>query len=79
MKDDVKFHLATMGAMLMYGGGNHYTEPFETEKEKEERLQNAEITIKKANGLKQYFYGENSVWAINQKNADKKARKNSWI
>jgi|GEM_PF-1849935 len=32
-----------------------------------------------ANGLKEFFYGENSVWAINKKNADRKARNNHWL
>jgi len=30
-------------------------------------------------GLKQFFYGENNLWALNQKNADRKAKKNNWI
>ena len=39
----------------------------------------AEIERNKANGLKEFFYGENSVWALNQKNADKKARSKHWL
>lgn len=30
-------------------------------------------------GLKCFRYGPNHVWALNQKNADKKAIKNGWI
>ena len=30
-------------------------------------------------GLKEFYYGKNSVWAINQKNADKKAIKAGFI
>lgn len=30
---------------------------------------------KQMQGLKEFFYGEVSVWAINKKNADKKAKK----
>ena len=33
----------------------------------------------KMKGLKEFYYGENSVWAINQKNADKKAIKAGFI
>ena len=36
-----------------------------------------EKNIKK--GLKEFFYDENSVWAINQKNADKKAKKLGYL
>lgn len=68
-----------LAAMAMSGdlGGNNqerYIEPKETDEEKKQRLAKAEIERAKANGLKEFFYGENSVWAINQKNADKKAR-----
>ena len=54
-------------------------EPKETDEEKKRRLAKAEIERNKANGLKEFFYGENSVWAINQKNADKKARSKHWL
>lgn len=30
-------------------------------------------------GLKEFFYGENSVWALNKKNADRKARKKGYL
>jgi len=56
-----------------------YIEPKETDEEKKRRLAKAEIERNKANGLKEFFYGENSVWAINQKNADKKARSKHWL
>lgn len=35
--------------------------------------------IAKKQGLKEFIYGENSVWALNKKNADKKAAKNGWL
>lgn len=38
-----------------------------------------ESRMHKSNGLKEFFYGEKSVWALNQKNADRKAKKNGWI
>ena len=51
----------------------------ETEEEYKKRIARAEIERAKANGLKEFFYGENRVWAINQKNADRKAKKKDWI
>ena len=73
----------TMMAMSADLGGNNprgrYIEPKETDEEKKQRLAKAKIERNKANGLKEFFYGENSVWAINQKNADKKARSKHWL
>lgn len=56
-----------------------HIEPKESEEERKRRLAKAEIERNKANGLKEFFYGENSVWALNQKSADKKARKRHWL
>ena len=36
-------------------------------------------SIQKSKGLKQFFYGENSLWAINKNNADRKARSLNWL
>ena len=30
-------------------------------------------------GLKEFFYGQNSLYALNQKNADRKARKKGYL
>lgn len=49
------------------------------EEERKKRMAAAKIEINKKNGLKEFIYGENSIWAINQKNADKKAKKLSYI
>jgi len=54
-------------------------EPKETEEERKRRLAKSEIKPNKHNGLKEFFYGENSLYALNQKNADKKARKLNWL
>ena len=35
--------------------------------------------MKKAKELKEFEYSENKLWAINQKSADKKAKKRGWI
>lgn len=75
--------MAAMMTALAYGGNSGTTpdlsEPKETEEEKKQRLAKAEIERNKSNGLKEFFYGENSVWAINQKNADKKAQMKHWL
>ena len=43
------------------------------------RLAKAEIERNKSNGLKEFHYENGSVWAINQKVADKKAKKLNYI
>ena len=30
-------------------------------------------------GLKEFFYGENSVWALNKKNANRKAKSKGYL
>lgn len=49
----------------------------ETKEEKKQKLIKQEIEI--AKGLKEFIYGENKLYSINQKNADKKAKKYGWI
>jgi len=52
----------------------------EFEKSRKKAKQKAiEEKINKSNGLTEFFYGENSLWALNQKSADKKAIKKGWI
>jgi len=53
--------------------------PTETDTERSKRLAIAEIERNKANGLKEFKYGYGKVYAINQKNADKKAKKLGYI
>ena len=75
--------MAAMMTALAYGGNSgttpDYYEPKETDEERKARLAKAEIERNKANGLKEFFYGENSLFAINQKNADRKARIKHWL
>lgn len=76
--------LGLLGSMAMMGTGTphrerEYIEPKETDEQRKRRISKAEIERNKANGLKEFFYGENSVWAINQKNADRKARSKHWL
>ena len=76
--------MSMLAALAMYGtetphGMRKHIEPKESEEERKRRLAKAEIERNKANGLKEFFYGENSLWALNQKSADKKARKRHWL
>lgn len=67
-----------LAAMAM-SGDERYIEPKETEEERKARLAKAEIERYKSQGLTEFFYGENSLWALNKKSADKKARKRNWL
>ena len=69
--------MAAMMAAVTYGDRN-FT-PIETDEDKKRRLAQAEIERNKANGLKEFFYGENTLYALNQKNADRKARGKHWL
>ena len=76
--------LGLMSLMLAMDSGINYSKPNytpakESDKDKKRRLKNMEIEVSKGRGLKEFIYGEHSVWAINQKNADRKAKKNNWI
>lgn len=51
----------------------------ESDESRKRRLDRAKEEQNKAKGLKKFFYGENNLWALNQKSADKKARKLKWI
>lgn len=76
--------MSMFAALAMTGaetpqGMREYREPKETEEERERRLAKAEIERYKAQGLTEFFYGENSLWALNQKSADRKARQRNWL
>lgn len=49
------------------------------QEERDEERKQAETERYKAQGLTEYYYGENSLWALNQKSADKKAKKRNWV
>jgi hypothetical protein len=74
-----------LGAMAMMVGGDqgfsrhNYQREEETPEERKKRLAKVEIIRNQAKGLKEFKYGSSSIWAINQKNADKKAKRNKWI
>ena len=72
--------LAALAMSSDLGSNNRgrYTEPKETEEERKKRIDKAEIEINKSKGLTKFNYGSNSLWALNQKSADKKAKKKGW-
>ena len=45
------------------------------DKEERERVENYLFS----KGLRPFIYGDNTIWAINQKNADRKAKKSGYI
>ena len=50
--------------------------------EKQKTISNGEFQTKKSNrkkGLTRYFFGENHLWALNEKNATEKAIRKGWI
>ena len=76
--------MGMFGALAIMGTENRHgmrecTELRETEEQRKHRVAKAEIKRYKAQGLSEFFYGENSLWALNQKSADKKARKRNWL
>ena len=82
---NMKKHLgmAMMMAAVMSGqngnGGFATIDPIPPD-ERTKKLAEAKIRQNKANGLIEFDYGRgHSVWALNQKNADKKAKKLGWI
>lgn len=68
--------LAAMLASVMNDGVPRLgldTFPKERNFDAEQEAQN------KAKGLTKFTYGQNSLWALNQTNADRKAKKRGWI
>lgn len=75
------YAIASMAISGDFVGNNRDVgiETKETEEERKKRLAKAQIERYKANGLTEFFYGENSLWALNKKSADKKAKKRGLI
>lgn len=53
-------------------------EPEETMEEWKERMNREQIKRYRDKGLKEFSYSGGTVWALNQKSADKKAKKKGW-
>ena len=69
-----------LAAMAMMSAGTqqahgHYIEPPLSDEDKKKK----QAQINASKGLKEFFYPNGSVWAINQKTADKKALKQNLI
>jgi hypothetical protein len=54
-------------------------EPKETPEQRQIRLDKAKIKRYQSQGLKEFFYGEHSLWALNKKSADRKAKNKHWL
>lgn len=77
--------MATMAAMMAaIGGDNSFVHErmgvvgnVETDEEKERRKKYAQSMLNRAKGLSEFYYSGSSepIWAINQRVADKKAKK----
>lgn len=76
------FGMYALAAMAMSASSPSNSErrsSTESENERNQRLSDAEIQRNLRNGLKEFHYAENSLWARDQKNADRKATKKGWL
>ena len=77
--------LGIMGmALAMSGESMHYDEikkpeSMLTDEEKARRKFLAKDSQMIKKGCKRFYYGEKFLYALNQKNADRKAKKKGWI
>jgi hypothetical protein len=71
---------SALGMMLMMGAIMEHQDYGMSMDMREDKPKNKK-TVKKIipKGLKEFFYGENSLYALNQKNADRKARKKGYL
>jgi hypothetical protein len=70
---------AAMAGGIQTPSSFRYVDPRETEEERQLRLIRSKIRRNEKNGLKEFFYGDNSLWARDQKNADRKAKNKNWV
>jgi len=69
-------------AMAMASGSmdmNRVHQPIESQEEKRKRIERNAKYNKIKRGAKEFFYGDKSLIALNQSNADRKARLKGWI
>ncbi len=83
-KNNDAARIATLFAMAaIMNGQNPFADPFalpkETAEQKARRLADAERKRKLAQGLQEYHYAGGTIWALNQKNADRKAHAKGWL
>lgn len=70
---------AMLAALFADGGYRQTAKLKETDEQRQSRLTKAEIERNRRRGLTEFFYGEKTLWALNQKSADRKARRRNWI
>lgn len=80
----MKKKLAAMMAMAMALNERNHTISREepdllTQKEKDEKEKANKEKLARAKGLTEFRYGQNIIWALNKKSADKKAKKRGWL
>ena len=77
------FALALSGSsMIGMGRWHDHKNPLgvdETNAERKKRLARNDSRINKDRGLTEFIYGDNKLWALNKKSADKKAKRLGWI
>ena len=77
-----KGNAAMLSMMALAMSGDIYADGYnDLFREDEPRSKRKPLSIKKIipKGMKEFFYGTKSIHALNQKNADKKARKQGLI
>ena len=67
--------LLALSMMDTSNDGMGFHSPKETHEERERRIYETELKLAKSRGLKEFHYGIKSVFAVNQRVADKKAMK----
>ena len=79
----IKSLLALYGAMALSSEFDLHNPEYKLTEEKKEQLkaiaEQKKIERLKNKGLKEYFYGENVIYAINKKNADRKAKRKGYL
>jgi len=73
-----RFNLMAAMALAMSEPGYSIDEAFDSTKTKEGK-EEKERKLALLKGLTEFHYGDRSLFALNQKSADKKARKKCWI
>lgn len=70
---------ASIGMSGPMGSIQEYVPSKKSEENRKRRLAKADEDRKKANGLKEFEYPQGKILALNQKSADRKAKRNNWI
>lgn len=77
-----KGNIGAMLAMMVTGLDEGHVKPLtdkEVSKNKKDKRKKAKANIHKRNGVKEYYYGEEVIYARDQYNADRKAKNKGLI